>query len=159
MSIQNPEGKREHPRTYGPTRTDQAAGPATGIGAMIAKYTKLGENFPAAERVLQYGDCSEIPTMHEMLNRVADANTAFMELPAAVRHKCGHSSGNFEAMLRHPDNKKFCEEHGLFNPKETVDNGENNVNTPAGEKTNGDKRKETDDNKTKGSETDHGNDR
>lgn len=117
MSRNNSDGDREHFKTYGPTRTDQAAGPATRIGYMINRFKNTGEKWPAAEEVLRYGDCSDIPSLHEMMTRVADANSAFQEIPVEIRHLCKHDASNLEEFLFDERNKQICIDFGLINPE------------------------------------------
>lgn len=116
MSIKNKDGKREHPKTYGPTRTDQAAGPATRIGNMIRRFKDTGENWPAAQQVLNFGDVSELPDLHEMMTRSTEALSAFRDLPVQIRHKCKHDAANLEEFLLNPENREMCEHYGLIEP-------------------------------------------
>lgn len=101
---------------WGPTRAKQSAEAETNINNIVKRFTKTGQLTHVSEHLGQYRDMSEVPDLHEAMNVVADANSAFMELPAEVRKAVGHDVGNFLPWLDDPANAEQALEWGLLDP-------------------------------------------
>lgn len=72
----------------GVSLTKQASKDETDINFILAGYQQTGV-LPFAERakLAQYGDVSNIGSFQECVNRVKEAESAFMALPATVRDR------------------------------------------------------------------------
>lgn len=62
----------------------------------------------------QYGDFSDIPDYQCALNRVLEADEAFMSLPANVRVKFDNDPGKFLEFVDNPANKDEMKSLGLL---------------------------------------------
>lgn len=116
MSMNNREPGIRQETHCGPTKTRQSQGPATNINNIIAKYKKTGELTHISTALMQFRDVSGLPSLHEAMNVVADANSTFMELPAEVRKACKHDVSNFIPYLEDPGNREEAESFGLLDP-------------------------------------------
>lgn len=117
MSMNNTEMIRNPVVTCGLGRTKQSFEAETNINNIMAKYKKTGEVNAMRLGLEEYRDISEIPTLHECMNIVAEANSRFMELPVEIRAACDHNAGNFLAFVDDPDNRELCDQFELFDPK------------------------------------------
>lgn len=106
------------PGDWGPSKTIQSAEAETNINNIVRKYVRTGQLEHISEHLGQYRDVSDIPDLQGAMNMVAEANSAYAELPAAVRKATGHNPGEFLPWLDNPDNFDQAVEWGLLPPKE-----------------------------------------
>lgn len=64
-----------------------------------------------------YGDFSEVEDYHTALNRVLEADAAFMQLDAQVRKRFDNDPGKLMEFLDDPNNYDEAEKLGLLKPK------------------------------------------
>lgn len=115
MSMNNTKGvRRPGPVDWGESRTKQSDEAATNINNIVRKYVKTGELSHISKEMMQYRDISGTPDLHTAMVIVANANTAFQELPAAIRKRVGHDAGNFLPFIDDPENFEECLELGLL---------------------------------------------
>lgn len=105
------------PREYDDGRTKQSAEAECNINNIMAKYAKTGQLVHVAETLGEFRDISGIPDLNEAMNIVADANSAFNELPAEVRKACEHNAGNFLEWFDNPENRDEAVKLGLIVPR------------------------------------------
>ncbi len=118
MSMKSHNGieRRDGPVDWGVSRTKQSQEAETNINNIIKRYTRTGQMTHISEHLGQYRDVSGLPDLHEAMNIVADAQSMFNELPAAIRKRVGHDVGNFLPFIDDPDNFDECVELGLLPP-------------------------------------------
>lgn len=105
----------EHNATdWGVSKTKQSAEPECNINNIIALYKTTGQLTHLSAHLAQYRDVSGLPDLHEAMNLVADANSVFEELPAAVRKICDHDPANFLPFIDNPENFETCVALGLL---------------------------------------------
>lgn len=85
------------------------------ITAMIQKYQQKNIMPAVNPNIPQYGDFSEVPTLHEAVNQIAKARSAFMELPSLTRRRFGNNPSDLVEFLRDPKNAQEAFELGLAN--------------------------------------------
>lgn len=118
MSMNNADNIRRHEIVFDESKTIQSAEPDCNINNILEKYKRTGQLAHISNTLGMYSDISEIPTLHECMNIVADAQSVFAELPASVRKQCAHDPSNFEAWLSDPRNREEADQLGLFEPVE-----------------------------------------
>ena len=85
------------------------------INVIIAKYRKTGQLPPQAmNAAARFGDFSQIPTFHEMRDRVLAAEDLFAQLPAKVREAFGNDPGEFIAASTTKEGHELYRELGLL---------------------------------------------
>jgi phage internal scaffolding protein len=88
------------------------------INKIMAKYRKTGVLPHLNPAQPQYVDTTVMVDYQSALQTVADAQEAFMALPAAVRRHYNNDPAAFLAALDDPSQRKVFEENGLLQPKE-----------------------------------------
>lgn len=106
--------KKEGPKDWGESRTKQSAEAETNINNILARYNKTGQLTHISQALGEYRDVSGLPDLHEAMNIVAEAQSMFQELPAAIRKRVGHDVGNFLPFVDDPENLEECIELGLL---------------------------------------------
>lgn len=120
MSLANKSGNRNPVIKCGPGVTKQSMEAECNINNIMARYEKTGELTHVREKLGEFRDVSAIPDLHSCMNIVADARSAFMELPVEIRAACRHDVGNFLPWLDDPENRDMADEYGLFKEAKPV---------------------------------------
>lgn len=135
------ERKHDGPVDWGVSRTKQNLSEATNINKIMRRYVRDGELTHISRALGEYRDVSGLPDLHQAMNLVADAQSTFNQLPAAIRKRCGHDVGNFIPFIDDPDNLEECVELGLLPksalPKESKIVPTTLTNSPTPEETEG----------------------
>lgn len=100
-------------------RTVQSDMEDADINVIVARFGitgKLPENF----RLPMLEDYDEIFDFHTAQQRIVDAETEFMKLPASIRKEFDHDPGQFFEFAINPDNIDVLREMGLAKAKEPV---------------------------------------
>jgi len=92
------------PTEYKDKRTKQTFADETDVNWIIAKHTRMGTLSHLEQWGGQYGDWSDFD-FQEAQNRIANANSMFEQLPAAVRKQFQNSPEKFLAYVTDPENK------------------------------------------------------
>lgn len=71
---------------------------------IIKKHDRTGLIEYVNRSVAQYGDFTEVNEYRESLDKVNAANTAFMEIPAAIRARFNNDAGAFFEFATNPKN-------------------------------------------------------
>lgn len=99
-----------------PTKAQQQFKEECDINTIVRRFGVTGM-VNASTKVPTYGDFTGVSDYHQAMNVVAQANTAFHELPAHLRYKFGNDPGRLVDFLENEDNRKEAEELGLLNRK------------------------------------------
>lgn len=106
------------------------------INNIINKYRKTGVLGSPVRRPTYFGDFTDLGDFQTVHNKLIEANTAFMTLPAKVRDKFKGNVNELLTFINNPDNANEARELGLLAPlppKETViDNKAAGSSVPAG---------------------------
>lgn len=116
MSMDNPDALKNRPvKDWGPSRTSQSEEAGANINNMVRRHNlKVNELTHVATTLGEFRDISDLPDLQTAMNIVADANSAFQELPGEVRHLMDHNVGNFLPFIDDPENLDQCIELGLL---------------------------------------------
>ena len=118
----NRHEKRE--RVFAPhdpvTLTKQSHGNECDINCIMARYTKTGILDHVRDDPGQFVDVDPID-YHTACNIVADANSAFAELPGALRAKFNHKPENYLEFVHDPKNIPEMVELGMLKPQKPIE--------------------------------------
>lgn len=84
----------------------------TDINVIVARWRKTGE-LPMSSGQPTYGDFSSSLDYHACMNRVVEADAAFMKLPSRVRSYCKNDPGEYLDLCLNPERVKEREDLGL----------------------------------------------
>lgn len=98
------------------SKTQQQFAAQCDVNNIIAKYKKTGE-LPLARKQGVFADVASITDYHDSLNRVLDANAAFMRLPADLRTRFGNDPQQLLSFLQDPKNYDEGVKLGLYEPQ------------------------------------------
>lgn len=98
-----------------PTMTQQGDAEGTNINVIMAKYTKTGQ-MPQLIAQPLFGDFTDMPDYRQAIERIRDAEDAFLQVPAKVRARFGNDPGEFIKFASNPDNKAELIQMGLTKP-------------------------------------------
>jgi phage internal scaffolding protein len=102
------------------SKTQQQFKEECDINNIMKKYGNDPVAFAALTRPGgQYADFSEIPDYQGMLSQVADAQDAFMALPATLRARFNNDPGHLINFLKDPNNIQEGISLGILTPKST----------------------------------------
>lgn len=90
----------------------------TDINKMVARYQKTGV-LPQVIMAPSYGDFAGVGDYHDAQNRLIDANSNFMKLPADLRSLFDNDAGKLVDFVLDVDNREEAIELGLVEPDET----------------------------------------
>lgn len=85
-------------------RTKQAHKTECDINHIIKRYDKTGLIAHVNESTAVYGDFTDINEYQQSLNRVIEAQEAFMDLPSNVRKRFSNDPGEFFEFCTNPAN-------------------------------------------------------
>lgn len=112
--------KYEHSSTdWGITRTKGSEASAVNINNIMKKFKTTGQLTHISANLMEYRDTSGATDLHAMMNIVADAQSDFMHMPAAIRKACNHDVGNFIPYVDNPENLEQCVAWGIL-PKSAL---------------------------------------
>lgn len=101
---------------FEPSKTSQEFAAESDVNNIMARYLKTGTVPMFVDRTLLDGDMHEM-SYHEMMNSVADANSAFAALPAQVRAEFENDPAKFVAFALDEDNIPQLREWGMLSPE------------------------------------------
>lgn len=99
-----------------PTRTQQQFKEETDINVLVRRFALTGE-LPAGVRMPTYEDFSEVYDFHSAANAIAEANEAFMQMPAEWRYRFGNDPAQFVKFCSNEENRAEAEKMGLVKSK------------------------------------------
>lgn len=100
----------------GDSRTKQAFREETDINNILRKHEKGLLVDHLNEHQGQYGDFINAPDYHTALNRIHEADDAFMTIPAEIRARFNNDAAEFLAFAQEPENIDQMREMGLAPP-------------------------------------------
>lgn len=109
--------ERVHPPIGGKSMTKQAHKDEADINNILRKHEKglVVDHLNLHQG--QYGDFIDAPDYHTALNRINDANTAFMSVPAEIRARFSNDAAQFLNFVQDPENLAEMREMGLAHPE------------------------------------------
>lgn len=131
--------KRDDPRVRptikcGPGKTQQNFKDQVDINRIMKKYEKTGDLPQTASAIPQYGDYSNVTDYKTAVDRVNQAYSTFMELPAHIRAHVNNNPGDFIAFVENPDNIEKMHEFGLLDEESLVFTPDTPIPAPIPEK-------------------------
>lgn len=103
-----------------PTRTQQQFQADVNVNNIMKRYKKTGQISHLSGRQGQYMDLTSAPDYFEAMQKIATANTAFLNLPAEVRRRFGNDPALLLEFIHNPDNYDEGVKLGLFQPKNRI---------------------------------------
>nr|QJB19004.1 MAG: internal scaffolding protein [Microvirus sp.] len=101
---------------FEPSRTQQEFAADSDINNIMARYVKTGTVPMYLDRGMLDGDMHEM-SYHEMMNAIADANSAFASLPAAIREQFKNDPAAFVEFASDKANTDQLREWGMLSPE------------------------------------------
>lgn len=101
-------------------KTDQSYKNACDINVIIANATKTGVLPFQTNKVAQYIDNTEIPSLLDAQNLIRTANESFMALPAKIRKMMNNDPTKLVEFVNDPDHKEILLKHGILEKVEQV---------------------------------------
>jgi len=95
--------KRVYQPEGGDLMTKQSQALETDVNAIVARHIAHNIPLPVDGRPARYGDFASGMDFHEAMNRVAEAEQSFENLPAHVRLHCHNDPGEFLDLVFNPD--------------------------------------------------------
>lgn len=98
------------------TRAQQQYAEECDINTIVERFGLTGE-LPNGLRVPQMVEFTDVVDYQTALSKLAEADEAFMQMPAAVRSRFQNDAGSFVDFVSNPANIEQCREWGLANAK------------------------------------------
>lgn len=98
----------------GESRTKRSFQAESDINTIVAKYLRDGVHPRISNQNPRWGDFSRVGDFRECMQRVAEAERLFMQLPADVRSACRNDPGELIGMLETPEGLAELRELGVF---------------------------------------------
>lgn len=99
------------------SRTQKQFADQCDVNQIVAKYKTTGQWQHMTNKQGVYADVSEITDYHSSVQKVLDANNAFMALPSTLRARFGNDPGELLAFLQDPKNREEAIKLGLIDKK------------------------------------------
>jgi len=100
-----------------PVLTDQSGKKAADINNIMAQYAKTGLLPETRDRIAQYVDNTNTPSLEQAHELITNARNLFLELPAPVRKLMDNNPANLVEFISNPENREYLEKHGVLNKK------------------------------------------
>ena len=100
-----------------PVKTDQSAKNMSDINNIMEIYSKTGVLPQTKQKIAQYIDNTEIPSLMEAHEQIAHAKQLFMELPARLRKQMDNDPRQLETFITDPENTEVLTKYGLLEKK------------------------------------------
>lgn len=97
-------------------RTKQEFAEEVDINTLLKRFAITG-HLPTGVRMPTYDDFTEVYDFHSAANAIAQANQAFMQMPAEVRERFGNDPARFLAFCDNEENRPEAEKLGLVDPR------------------------------------------
>ena len=113
----------------GTSRTKQSFKTSADINTVIARHTAMQPQNPThvIERAALYADVSEIGDYHSSLNKVLNADRAFMTLPAKIRARFNNDPAQLIDFLSDQKNEAEAIQLGIVPRPEQIDSAKHQV--------------------------------
>jgi len=97
--------------------TQQHLRDSNNIRHIMEKSTRMGQRVHLPTEGMFYGDFTNIGSYHDSMNRMIQAQEAFMTLPSRVRSKFENDPGKLIQFLENPKNVQEAVELGILDKK------------------------------------------
>ncbi len=104
----------------GKVLTDQSYKKMCDINSIVANYKKTGVLSHQKEKIAQYMDNTEIPSLMEAHELLRDAKDAFLALPSQIRKLMDHDPKNLIGFIQNPENSDLLLKYGIIEKVEEV---------------------------------------
>lgn len=101
-----------------PDKTKQSFKDQCDIHRIIDRYDRTGLITHLNRAQAQYGDVSGLNDYQDVLDRIREAETLFMKLPAKTREAFNHSAAEFLDAANDPEKRDMLRDLGLLGPDE-----------------------------------------
>jgi len=98
----------------GETMTKQSLAYEADVNVIVAKYVKTGDPAIFRQRAGEFLDTTSVGDYFSCLNRVKEAEEAFLTLPSKVRDQFGNDPGKLEAAMRDPGQREALVSAGIL---------------------------------------------
>jgi len=115
--------------------TDQSYKKSCCINNIVKQFQKTGK-IPESNKVPQFGDFSEVPSLEQAYEVTIAAAKTFNALPADIRKLIDNNPSQLESFVLNDDNKEICYKHGLLTKPELVQDPRKRTETVKTEVTN-----------------------
>lgn len=109
-------GKRQRISFGDLSRTRQEFAVECDVNEIMKRYQKTGVLPRFGQVEPRYLDLTNVPDFHAAMNLMADAEAAFMRLPAAVRLRFANDPAEFVGFAEQPENLEELRKWGLAPP-------------------------------------------
>ncbi|QXP08472.1 MAG: internal scaffolding protein [Arizlama microvirus] len=107
-----------------PSKTDQSMKEQCDVNNIVRKFKRTGQVSHLSQKQGQYADVSEISDLLSATTKVAQAQDAFMTLPAALRKKLNNNPAELISWLNDPKNDDEAIKLGIKERKKIGGNSE-----------------------------------
>jgi len=121
------QSERVQTRVSGLTLTKQSFKRECDINHIISKYQQTGLIEHVSRYQGQYADLTDYPDYQESMNKVIDANNAFMSLPSSLRKRFSNDPAEFLHFVSDPANANELIALGLAKLPATGDHPKGDV--------------------------------
>jgi hypothetical protein len=97
-----------------PKITDQSDAKAADINNIMKTYQKTGIFPEVNDRIGQYIDNTDMPSLEEMHDQAVKAKSLFMELPSALRKLMDNDPTKMAEFISDPSNIEICKKYGIL---------------------------------------------
>lgn len=117
----------------GETMTKQSLAHEADVNVIVSKYVKTGDPAIFRQRAGEFLDTTSVGDYFSCLNRVKEAEEAFLTLPSKVRDQFGNDPGKLEAAMRDPAQREALVSAGIVEapPVSTTAPAAASVSAPA----------------------------
>lgn len=102
------------------SKTDQSYKKACDINIIVANAAKTGVLSHQKEKIAQYIDNTQIPSLLDAQNLIRGAHESFMALPAKIRKMMNNDATKLVEFVNDPDHKEILIKHGILEKVEQV---------------------------------------
>lgn len=85
------------------------------INYIMKKYQQTGVLPHTADKMAQYLDVSDVPSLEQAYEQIQQAQELFMELPSALRKRLNNDPRNLVDYISDPENKQELIKLGVLN--------------------------------------------
>lgn len=99
-----------------PSLAKQSFADECDINTIVRRFGLLGE-MPVGVRMPTFADFTDVPSYHEAMNAIREADEAFYSMPAEVRARFHNDAGEFVEFCSNESNRDEARKMGLLMPE------------------------------------------
>jgi hypothetical protein len=97
-----------------PVLTDQSDKKSSDINTIMANYAKTGLLPVQQEKIAQYIDNTEIPSLEQAHDLIREAQEQFIALPSDIRKLMDNDPRKLQGFISNPENRTMLENYGIL---------------------------------------------